>query len=184
MITTKVDECEDTPAQVEQKNADLKAFMPDQTSQQAKTIEAKDQMNGNPAPPRLERIKFSHFYNKMPLDLLGRNGTVWKHWVIAVSYCPDVQALPKEFLDGDTAYWDRDTQKTAHYPLDFKEGLLVFIYSKGQREVAGKPPEIMSMVWQTIRRFTPDKAKWYESLEGEEVRIVVDIEKKAEKAEG
>jgi len=108
----------------------------------------------------MNKIKFSHHYAKTPVDL-----TTFKSSVISVCVV-DMEKLPIEFLFYDTCYYDEDGIKEKHYPLDFKTGIIITIFTNGYEEV-----------WTTIRRWTPQKERYYMGMIGQEVEIEITEEK-------
>jgi len=91
-------------------------------------------------------LKFSSDYKKLPVNWTGTQATL-----IGVAYCSDVQLLKlrlPQLFKYDTAFRGKD----GYYDLDFKEGLiLTFIHLN------------TSLIFTTIRRFTPKKKEYYES---------------------
>ena len=95
-------------------------------------------------------IKFSHMYWKMPTEGLAET------YLIGVSRIA-IEKLPKSFIKYDTAY-----DPTANYPLPEKgEYMVLTLWTADQGEL-----------WTTIRRWTPEKEKYYQEHLGEKVGIV------------
>ena len=106
----------------------------------------------------MNKIKFSHEYFKMPLEARDRRDRSY-----IISECvTDINKLPKAFLDFDTLYFDNGI--TTAYPLDFKTGIIITIYTNGK-------------IWTTIRRWTPEKERYYMGMIGQEVGIEITEEK-------
>lgn len=77
-----------------------------------------------------------------------------------------VKDMPKDFLDYDTRYED-EKGEGKNYPLNFDEGLLLFLYDpKWQR------------VFPTIRRWTPKKEEYYRSKLGQKLPMELVEDKK------
>jgi hypothetical protein len=106
------------------------------------------------------RIKFSHIYPKMPEFI--RKGDDGNTWLVGVAVIDDLDDLPEEFLHYDTVYFDEKTGEGRNYPLERGKSLILLLFSQ-------KP----EMLWATIRRFTPEKEKYYRNLVGGEVDIII-----------
>lgn len=123
----------------------------------------------------MQPIKFSHTYCKMPPCFWSRDKD--RTFLIGMAIVEDVQKLPKEFLDWDTAYpvevkgEDGKTiyQNIEHYELFKGKGLILTLFTLGE---IGEG-QIMESVWTTIRRWTPDKEIYYKGLVGQQVEIVI-----------
>lgn len=92
-------------------------------------------------------IKFSHRYKKMPVVL---NPTF-------------VTGLEKaNYYDLGQKYIEMDTETVdgQFYPLPKTDLLIIHLYTEGKD-------------WQTIRRWTPQKEKYYRGLVGHEVEIKI-----------
>jgi hypothetical protein len=100
------------------------------------------------APPR---IKFSHIYDKHGklFDGLG----VKKAYLVAVQRVKP-EDLPDVFLAYDTRYHMMDGRRVVaeHYPIDFKDGLLLIFFAPEHEHL-----------FPTIRRRTAEKERWYKS---------------------
>ena len=70
--------------------------------------------------------------------------------------------LPKEFLEYDTGY--RTENGVCYYPLFKGKGIIITIFTKDDGMH-------LENLWTTIRRWTPQKEKYYKSIIGEEVDI-------------
>lgn len=103
---------------------------------------------------RMMKIKFSHRYDKLPQIYLETDVIAELLQVLKIDY----NELSEPMMDDDTKYCE--DRQLKHYPLPKGELiLLVFRSSMGYR------------MFTTIRRFTPEKYKYYKSLEGKELEI-------------
>ena len=105
-------------------------------------------------------IRFSHYYEKMPPRWILLTKTA--KTIITSLNVVEKKDLPQKFIDEDTAYRNEGTM--SYYPLP--EGKLLII----SLQTAGLDYEHK---WQTVRRYAPQKATYYEKLIGKEVRIEV-----------
>jgi hypothetical protein len=96
------------------------------------------------------KIKFSHKYYKLPLNLQTAT-------LLEVISC-EVGDLSRPFLEYDTAYPFLDG--TSYYELPKKGTVLVLIFLAG-------------WAFTTIRRWTPEKEAYYRKLIGKEFEIVI-----------
>jgi hypothetical protein len=115
-------------------------------------------------------IKFAHKYLKFPPKLELRRTYLAKIDIV------NLEDLDKIFLDNDTAYSD-DENHINYYPLP-KKGKYMILYLisiyKIPEGIRSFSPSILKMHrWQTIRRWTPEKEKYYRSHIGEEVKIEI-----------
>lgn len=97
----------------------------------------------------MKKIKFSHPYNKLPMNLVGAR--------LLLALEVDYKQLTKEFIEYDTAYINEE-DKTEYYPLP-KEKLILLFFEAG-------------WAFTTVRRWTPEKWKYYQGAQGEEFEIV------------
>lgn len=106
-------------------------------------------------------IKFSHWYEKMP------SGKEWQAptTLMAVFLC-NREELGELFVKYDTLFWDgivpgitRD--RTAYFYELPKGRLMVLLLITHNK------------VWTTIRRWTPQKEKYYRSIVGQDVKIEI-----------
>ena len=100
----------------------------------------------------MNQIKFSHYYSKMPSKSLD---ATWKTRVLEV-FTTTKKDLSPGFIKFDTTILNSNEQ----YPLPDGK-LLVIMLLTG------------TFLWQTIRRATPEKERYYRSLRGQEVEIVI-----------
>lgn len=80
--------------------------------------------------------------------------------VLGAVFVVDIKELSQHFLDWDTSYAEEG--KTKHYDLPKGKVLVLLIVSGGM------------MIWTTIRRFTPEKERYYRSIVGQEVQIIIE----------
>jgi hypothetical protein len=100
------------------------------------------------------KIKFSHEYIKFPHRIRGRTT-----YIIGISVS-SIADLPECFLKYDT-----ETKCGGYYDLKgLDKVILVSLFTAS----------LWGMVWTTIRRWTPEKEKYYRGLIGQEVEIVVE----------
>ena len=95
-------------------------------------------------------IKFIHLYEKMPPDF-------------QVSRLTNVEVVNLEDLD--PLFLERDTaiQEGGHYSLPKKGKYMILYLESG----------VMNIRWQTIRRWTPGKEKYYRKYIGKLVNCQV-----------
>lgn len=114
----------------------------------------------------MNEIKFSHEYYKMPFE----------DWIPNTKLTADVlevliserKELSKEFIEYDTAFCEcvaKEEKKyhKGYYPLPNGKLLILLLVTTNS---SGKH------LWTTIRRWTPEKERYYKSLRGKEVEIV------------
>lgn len=106
------------------------------------------------------KIKFSHRYYKMPIQEAIKSG---KHTIIGIQIHEDIYKLPEEFLHYDASFWNG--KETEEYPIPLGKGIVIFIFSSHDNDFE---------LWTTIRRWTPEKQKYYEGLKGKEVEIIIE----------
>lgn len=96
----------------------------------------------------IKTIKFSHQYKKMPviLEPTFLKSVRVKHY----------NELTEEFILKDT-----ETVDGQFYQLPKTQLLILDLWTEGE-------------YWHTVRRWTPEKEKYYRSLVGQEVKIVVE----------
>lgn len=97
-------------------------------------------------------IKFSHRYHKMPHDCEKQLN------ILAAVVPIEPHQMCSEFIAYDTAY------DGGMYPLP-KGKLLMLCITTHMGEVRG---------WQTLRRWTLEKEKYYLAHLGEEIEIVIE----------
>jgi hypothetical protein len=103
----------------------------------------------------MNKIKFSHTYTKMPFD---REQT--KLLEVFITYKKD---LSPEFLWYDTQI----EGISGNYKLPDGKLLVLLLLSLQDDSLAWQP-------WTTVRRWTPEKEKYYRSIRGEMVEIVIE----------
>lgn len=105
----------------------------------------------------MNKIKFSHKYYKIPDGALAAMLTD----IIIVN----LEDLSPKFIQYDTAYWDDGEVGVKSYPLPKKgKYMMLMLVSR-------------LTLFTTLRRWTPQKEKYYRSLIGQEVEIVIEEEK-------
>lgn len=97
----------------------------------------------------MNKIKFSHDYEKLPVIWKGTQAILWS--VIRIE---DVHGLKERFPQ----FIERDTKirgKDEHYPLDMKEAIILFFTHINT-----------GITFTTIRRYTPEKMNYYQKEQG------------------
>jgi len=102
----------------------------------------------------MNKIKFSHLYTKMPFD---REKTQLLEVLIA-----DKKELSKEFIRHDT-----HIDESGEYQLPEGKLIVLILLSLQEDSMAWEQ-------WTTVRRWTPEKEKYYRSLRGQNVEIVIE----------
>jgi hypothetical protein len=118
----------------------------------------------------LPSIKFSHAYCKMPPCFWSREKHVTH--LIGVSVIDDISKLPELFIKYDTAYIPQgitDIKEVQYYKLPFGKILLLVLFTVEEFEGIE-----MTNIWTTVRRWTPDKEKYYVGLIGKQVDIIIE----------
>ncbi len=108
----------------------------------------------------MRTIKFSNRYSKFPRILIGKNGKLSyfsKTFLIEVLNV-NLEDLSVPFIAYDTSYWN---PIEGRYKLP-KKGKYMVLMLRTNGEL-----------WTTIRRWTPQKEKYYKSLIGQEVKIEI-----------
>ena len=109
----------------------------------------------------MNKIKFSHKYFKMP--------AAYETSKLSEVLIIDESDISESFREYDTCYenFDKDTGyalKPECYPLPKgKLILLLLIANSGS-----------GWLWCTMRRWTPEKEKYYRSIRGQNVEIVIE----------
>ena len=98
------------------------------------------------------KIKFSYEYTKMP-EFLSDN---FNEAELLAVFFGDRNDLHKDFVEYDTEYWENGEK--GNYPLP--QGKLLILLLKTD-----------TILWTTIRRWTPQKEKYYRSNVGEIFKI-------------
>lgn len=99
----------------------------------------------------MNRIKFSHYYPKLPENCD-------KARLIQIFMVERSEKLSKEFLEYDTKYYDEGDQ---FYPLP-KGKVLILLFLA-----------VDGTLFTTIRRWAPHKATYYNNSVGQEFKIVI-----------
>lgn len=99
---------------------------------------------------------------KMPVCLWERMDSVT--YLVGV-FLVDLEDLPERFLKWDTEYYLNEFDSYFHYPLPKKGTFMVLVLftSDGSNED----------VWTTIRKWTPQKERYYAGMVGSRVEIEV-----------
>ena len=103
----------------------------------------------------MHKLKFSHDYNKLPLNWEGTQAVLF-----GVQYIDDMQRFKDRFpqlIAQDTKF----RGEKGSYDLKFKEGLLLVFYHFNSKTFI-----------TTIRRFTPEKSEYYQECEQEIFELV------------
>lgn len=114
--------------------------------------------------PKTPIIPFSHYYFKMPVFvpesktfLVGVRKTKFKD-------------LLKEFVEYDTAYYE-EGEGLKHYPLPEDDVLVLFLFTINPLAAAESE---LGKSWNTIRKWTSSKQKYYERFLDKEVEIKIE----------
>jgi hypothetical protein len=114
-------------------------------------------------------IKFSHAYLKMPHSPEGFK--LEKSRLIGVLKV-NKSDLQQEFIDYDTSYLVDGSNKLAKYELPGGELIILFLIP--HYEIPGFEIEHLDKLWTTIRRYTPQKFKYYTDSIGKVFNVVID----------
>ena len=98
-------------------------------------------------------IRFSHQYPKLPEGI--------KSAVLLAVQETTKEHLPKSFLIYDSGYYENGELK--FYPIPPGQVLFLCFWHEPTEEL-----------FPTVRRWTPEKARYYRSLVGEEFEVVID----------
>lgn len=124
-------------------------------------------MNENKLPV----IKFSHTYFKMPPPFWSRSEHITH--LVGMSIIEDINNLPKEFLDWDTAFesqirlGNNPCREVAHYKLPKGKCILLTFFTQFKLDEGVETED----VWTTVRRWEPYKERYYYGLIGKQVEI-------------
>jgi hypothetical protein len=88
-----------------------------------------------------------------------------KTFIVGLSVI-DLEKMPVEFIKYDTEYIKRDGKSIEYYDLPKKGKFMILVLFTKKADC----------VWTTIRRWTPRKEEYYQSLIGKEVEIVTPYE--------
>jgi len=105
-------------------------------------------------------IKFSETYEKMPFY----HNSPPSEAVLLEVFKVNSEDLHKRFVEYDTIYFDKEANNWAYYKLPKGEVLVLFLKSEFNESVN---------LWTTIRRFTPQKHKYYKEARGETFNIEI-----------
>lgn len=108
------------------------------------------------------KIHFSHNYYKL--------GEVKKAILLSIRKVDDLKCLSADFLNYDTEYWNETKKTSEFYPLEYnKPHLILFFYAENKSDRS----EFVGHIFTTIRRWTPQKEAYYNSLISEEFEVIV-----------
>lgn len=105
-------------------------------------------------------IKFSEQYEKMPLY----TDSPPKQDVLLEVLKVNSEDLHKRFIEYETIYFDKKVNNWAYYKLPKGEILILLLKSELDGSID---------LWMTIRRFTPQKYKYYKEARGETFNIEI-----------
>jgi len=94
-------------------------------------------------------IKFSHDYYKLPDSWKNTSALLISATAVDVT---SLKKLEPKFIAYDTWIRNDGEEGARFYPLDFKDGIILFLIHKD----TGKP-------FTSIRRHTPQKMQYYQS---------------------
>jgi hypothetical protein len=105
----------------------------------------------------MKQIKFSHKYYKLPMNV----GTATLLQVLTINK----EDLSPEFVEYDTSYpangkYSEEGTPDKHYPLPNGKLLLLILQT--------------GWIWTTIRRWTPEKERYYRGSIGETFNIAIE----------
>lgn len=109
----------------------------------------------------MKTIKFSNEYNKMFNNVAE---AVPKTALLLEVFLVDSKDLHPRFIEYDTAFTDPVTNKIGYYKLP-KGKVIVLLLRSAKFEG--------SMIWTTIRRYTPNKYDYYRKLRWEMFKIEI-----------
>jgi hypothetical protein len=108
----------------------------------------------------MKKIKFSHYYDKIPQKIRGRHT-----WLVSVQIYDSIEQMPKNFVEYDTIYYDGFVKK--NYPLPAGKVMLLVLFSDAGEEAPN------CYIWTTIRSWNKQKEQYYRLLIGKEIKIEV-----------
>ena len=97
-------------------------------------------------------IKFSHRYNKFVDSAFGKKEIPDCALLLDI-FIKDVKDLSEHFIDYDTCFVNKNNEME-NYKLPKKGKVIILLLING-------------IVWTTIRRYTPQKLKYYKKMRGE-----------------
>ena len=113
----------------------------------------------------MPKIEFSHKYLKLKYVENGDKA------LLCGVFKVNLEDLPNFFVAYDTVYVDG--MKTKHYPLPRKGKYLLLLFLYCQIDPAGEPVYSTSILFTTLRKWTPKKEEYYKSKIGEFFEVVV-----------
>jgi hypothetical protein len=106
----------------------------------------------------MNQIKFSHDYFKFA----GlQHATAIEHKLLHV-FVENTSNFGKDFIDYDTTFYNDATQEKGKYELP-KGKVLVLFFFAGYDDV-----------FTTVRRWTPEKEKYYKNAVGQMFKVVIE----------
>lgn len=97
----------------------------------------------------MNKIKFSHKYYKFP--------AAYEKSRVAQIIVMDEKEISQPFRDYDTEFITNHISARSYYPLPKGKLILVLLIANSG----------LGWLWTTIRRWTPEKEKYYKSIVGE-----------------
>lgn len=109
-----------------------------------------------------KKIRFSHKYLKM----LDMNREMPKEAILLEVLRANKHDLNSGFIDYDTTYKDEKTGELEQYELPDHE-LIILVFRHVQ---------FVNIIWTTIRRYTPQKYKYYRDRRQHRFEIILEEE--------
>lgn len=106
-------------------------------------------------------IKFSHIYEKMPDDLSDPT-------MLLAVFSADTKEFGELFIKHDTLYWNNGKR-------DPKAGIGFYELPKGKVLVLLLITGHKGHLWTTVRRWTPEKERYYRGIIGQGVQIEISV---------
>lgn len=116
----------------------------------------------------MNKIKFSHKYKKFPS--LYSNLCYIDKTILLEVIKTNSAVLHKEFINYDT-----EIQGDGKY-YQLPKGNVLILILRTTHQIEESLWE-WSAIWTTIRRWTPEKEKYYRELRGQQVEIVIEEKK-------
>lgn len=116
----------------------------------------------------MNNIKFSHSYEKMPEKIKDEDTET----ILLEVLNTDKKELSDNFIRYDTGYFEEEffneeESSFKQYPLPPGKLLVLILLS-----YCGEFTH--PVLWTTVRRWTTEKEKYYRSIRGEEVKIIIE----------
>ena len=109
----------------------------------------------------MNKIKFSHDYEKIPTSDDPRDTILLE--VLTV----EQKELSSGFVEYDTSYFERLGGELIKKNFPLPKGKVLIL-------ILNSPYAFKDNLWTTIRRYTPEKEKYYRSIRGQKVEIVIE----------